>query len=286
MLSSPLRYPGGKAKLYQYFAEIIKKNELYSSHYYEPYAGGAGLALKLLSSGFVSRITLNDIDRGIVSVWRAILRNTDEFCRLIDNTEVSVREWKRQRAIWLEHDSSDPLSLGFATYFLNRTNRSGIIEGAGPIGGHDQTGKWKIDARFNKDMQIANIREIAKFSRLISISNVDATTLVRRVGTNSESLIYLDPPYYVKGSSLYKNFYVHEDHLNIARYLKRIRRRKWVVSYDNAPEIRDMYSSFQKVTHFMTYSAGPKLAGKEIMFVSDPLEVPAFSGFTRASART
>jgi DNA adenine methylase len=150
MISSPLRYPGGKAKLYPFFAELIKKNDLFESEYCEPYAGGAGLALRLLSNGFVRTISINDIDSAIFAFWVSALRNTDKFCALLEATPVTIDEWHKQKEILTKADTRNSLKLGFAAYFLNRTNRSGIIEGAGPIGGYEQAGRWKVDARLVK----------------------------------------------------------------------------------------------------------------------------------------
>jgi DNA adenine methylase len=172
MLGSPLRYPGGKAKLYDYFCSLISRNKLFDRTYCEPYAGGAGLALRLLSSGFVTRIALNDIDPSIFSFWRVALSRSEELCNLIESVPVTIEEWLRQKAIWQTQDASDELALGFATFFLNRTNRSGIIDGAGPIGGYAQDGPWRLDVRLNKQQLVSQLRAIATFKRQISVSNL------------------------------------------------------------------------------------------------------------------
>lgn len=274
MVSSPLRYPGGKAKLYNCFTDIIKKNNLFSSTYCEPYAGGAGLALMLLSRGFVDRIKLNDIDQGIYAFWWSILSQTNKFCSKIEETPIDIDEWYIQRDIWREANIKKPLELGFATYYLNRTNRSGIIDGAGPIGGLSQVGIWKIDARLNKQKQISNIQMVAKYKSKIELSNLDALKFISENIKEPETFMYLDPPYYVKGQNLYKNFYIHKDHEAIASKLQKERNKKWVVSYDDVPEIRKIYSNFVPVSYGLNYSAGKKGIGKEVMYFSDTLEVP------------
>src|SRR6185437_15201907 len=158
MITSPLRYPGGKAKLFPYFVELIRENRLFGVEYCEPYAGGAGLAIQLLIHGFVDHVSINDIDQSIYAFWVSAFYDTERFCRLIERTPIDIEQWHRQQEIWEASDFDNKLKLGFSAYFLNRTNRSGIIEGAGPIGGYAQKGNWKLDVRLVKEKQIENIR--------------------------------------------------------------------------------------------------------------------------------
>src|SRR5258706_4920483 len=269
MITSPLRYPGGKARLYPFFAALVNQNKLFGYDYYEPYAGGAGLAIKLLTSGFVDRIHLNDLDLSVYSFWKAVLTDTDRFCELIQEAPVTIEEWYRQREIWRSPSDGDATALGFATYFLNRTNRSGIIEGAGPIGGYAQAGPWKIDVRLVKSKQIANIIALSRYRDQIAIYNSDAMDFMKSLSSQENGLWYLDPPYYVKGWKLYKNYYKHDDHLEIARTMEARRDRTWVVSYDDTPGVRQMYSSFRRIAYNLQYSAGEKSAGREAIVLSD-----------------
>ena len=282
MLSSPLRYPGGKAKLYPFFAELIRRNGLVGIKYCEPYAGGAGLAIRLLVNGFVESVWINDVDVSIYAFWMSALRDTDNFCALIERTSINVDEWHRQKAIWESGSADNLLALGFSTFFLNRTNRSGIIEGAGPIGGYAQSGLWKIDVRLDKRKQIENLKALSRYSTQIEISNLDALKIVR-ARLRSNTLVYLDPPYFVKGRKLYKNFYEPDDHWRIAQEMKKRRDTKWVVSYDDVSQIRDLYSSFAPIAYFPNYSAGEKVVGKEVIFLSDALDVPNLRGFEVAA---
>jgi DNA adenine methylase len=283
MVVSPLRYPGGKAKLFPFFSDLIKLNGLFGSKYCEAYAGGAGLALRLLSMGFVESIAINDIDQSIYSFWCAALYDTDRFCRLIDKTPVDIDQWYRQREIWEDGDVDNILALGFSAFFLNRTNRSGIIEGAGPIGGFKQDGEWKLDVRLIKDKQIQNLKMLSGFAGQIKVSNLDALSFVKKEIEQTNVLMYLDPPYYVKGHKLYKNFYKPEDHLKIAREMRSHRHGKWVVSYDDVPEIRKAYSGFNPISYSLNYSAGHKSIGREVIFLSNALECPEVHGFAMAT---
>mgnify|MGYP002578704147 FL=1 len=153
---SPLRYPGGKSALYPAIANIIESNNMKHCIYIEPFAGGANIAWSLLINGIVDYIIINDADKSIYSFWRAITESTHWFIEKIESVSVTVDEWRKQRAI-LQESSRYSKELGFAMFFLNRTNRSGILD-AGPIGGYDQSGTYKIDCRFNKASLIKKIQ--------------------------------------------------------------------------------------------------------------------------------
>jgi DNA adenine methylase len=283
MIVSPLRYPGGKAKLFPFFSELIKINELFGSEYCEPYAGGAGLAIRLLTMGYVGSIAINDIDQSIYSFWSAALHDNEKFCRLIDKTPVSIEEWHRQKKIWETGDVDNMLALGFSAFFLNRTNRSGIIEGAGPIGGYEQSGYWKLGVRLVKDKQIQNLKALSRFASQITVTNLDALSFIRKKVKKKNTLLYLDPPYFVKGHKLYKNFYEPKDHVSIAQEMKLHRKMNWVVSYDDVPEIREAYKAFEPISYLLNYSAGRKALGREVIFLSDAIELPNINGFAIAA---
>jgi DNA adenine methylase len=175
---TPLRYPGGKAKLSEYVKEIIRTNKLYDGEYVEPYAGGAAIGLELLFQEYVTKIHINDLSQPIYSFWKSVLNDTEELCRLVKDTRLSVVSWDRQKRIFANPHEHSYVQLGFATFFLNRTNRSGILNG-GIIGGRNQTGPWKIDARYNAGELVFRIESIAKMRRRIKLTRSDALALLR-----------------------------------------------------------------------------------------------------------
>lgn len=272
--STPLRYPGGKGKLTDFIQLTMKNNDLIGVEYVEPYAGGCGVAIKLLLKGFVSAIHLNDLNPSIYAFWYSVLHHADELCERIASVEVTIEEWHKQKAIQ-DNYGDDLLALGFSTFFLNRTNRSGIIRG-GVIGGKSQEGDWKLDVRFNKENLINRIKKISELSEKIKIYNLDAASLIKDIlpKISSEALVYLDPPYYVKGQGLYQNYYEHDDHCEIAELVKNNLQQHWIVSYDATPQIIDMYSGKRKIIYGLHYSAQKKHIGSEVMFFSDSLDVP------------
>lgn len=191
---------------------------------------------------------------------------------------MTASEWQRQREIYRSRTRST-LKLGFSAFFLNRCNRSGILTNGGVIGGLDQSGKWKIGARYYHDELIGRIERIAALRERITICQLDAIGFLRanvlRRASRSRFFVYLDPPYYVKGSRLYLNYYEHRDHEKLALFLKRVRNVKWLLTYDDAPEIRALYRWRQCVTDFsLRYSAAQSRRGSEIIIASDGLHLP------------
>ncbi|MFZ6864368.1 DNA adenine methylase [Undibacterium sp. Ji67W] len=272
---TPLRYPGGKGKLAYYVKSIIKENNLIDGHYVEPYAGGAGVAIELLMQEYVRKIHINDIDPAVFGFWHSVLYETDALCKLIQDTPISMETWYRQKAIIADTSNTSPIELGFATFFLNRTNRSGILK-AGVIGGKEQSGKWKMDVRYNKDDLLKRIVDIANFESRIILYNKDSAAFIRNISTeiNANALVYLDPPYYVKGQGLYRNYYSHNDHVEIMQELKRSKIRNWIVSYDNASEIRDIYQDYRMIQYSLQYTAQQKKVGEEVMIFSNEIIIP------------
>ena len=268
---SPLRYPGGKSSLFSFFGSLIEKNGLQLVQYVEPYAGGAGAALALLILGKVDSIVINDFDRAVYAFWKAITEDTERFIRRIRETPITIKEWYRQREVYRQK-GTDLYDLGFAAFFLNRTNRSGIIEG-GVIGGIHQTGKWPLYARFNKESLIQKIKIIAKHKQHIVVLNEDGLEVIRRYADVPTVLFYVDPPYYFKGSLLYLNSYNHNDHARLAELLNSLTETRWIVSYDNVPQVRALYSARAKQYEFsLYYHAHASKQGSEIMVLSDNLE--------------
>lgn len=274
---SPLRYPGGKGKLYGYVKELIESNDLNGCVYIEPFAGGANVALNLLFNGVANKIILNDFDRSIYAVWFTVLHHTDELCERIENTEITLNEWHLQKMVQDNKASASLFDLGFSTFYLNRTNRSGIIL-AGPIGGHAQLGEYKIDCRFNKINLIKRIRRIASFKDHINLANLDAEEFIDKyIKTEDDrtaKFVFFDPPYYKKGPELYLNSFTDSQHLSLSESVYLLNDTYWIVSYDNQPRIRELYESSVSRTYNLTYSAAKKCLGSEVMFYSKNLNIP------------
>jgi len=266
---SPLRYPGGKNKVSEFVQSIVANNNLEGGVYVEPYAGGASVALSLLIEGKVSKIIINDYDRSIYAFWFCVLKKTDDFCKKIEKTPINMKVWNEQKKIQNNKKNESLFNVGFSTFFLNRTNYSGIIS-SGPIGGLKQNGKWKINSRFDKKRLIERIKLIGKYNKNIEIYNLDAIDLINHISSklSENTLIYFDPPYYVKGKELYVNHYTYKDHVLVAKTIKGISKPRWIVSYDNVKKITDLYDGYERYTYNLRYSLVNGTVGKEVMFFS------------------
>jgi DNA adenine methylase len=278
MFYSPLRYPGGKNRLANFIYYICKANDI-NGHYIEPYAGGAAVALYLLFNKRVSQITINDIDRSIYAFWYSVLNKTQDFCKLVKKTEINIENWRHCQSIQKNKEKATLLDLGFSTFFLNRTNISGVID-AGVIGGINQGGKYKMDCRFNKKELIKRIRKIARKRENIHLYQLNALDLIDKIEKDQlkkSTIFYFDPPYYIKGESLYLNSYKHDDHKAVSDRIKEIKNARWVVSYDNNENIKSMYEGYRLKEFSLTHSARISKEGKEVMFFSNNLIVPVVS---------
>lgn len=276
---SPLRYPGGKGKVAGYVKQILRLNRLEGCQYVEPYAGGAAVALELLFHEYAQHIHINDVDSGVAAFWQSVLHDTENLCRLISGAKLNMKEWNRQRTIAFD-EQSDRLSLGYATFYMNRTNRSGILR-AGVIGGKEQDGKWKLDARFNRPELVARIERIASLAHRIKFTQLDSAELLMQLPNTADTFLYLDPPYFGKGKDLYTHFYEDSDHKAIAQAVRKLTVSKWIVSYDDVDRISELYGRFRCIRYSLSYSAQERYRGGEIMFFSPKLVIPEFVGSMR-----
>lgn len=275
---SPLRYPGGKACLTQFITELAQQNELVGGHYIELYAGGAGAALNLLYNNIFSHIHINDYDYSIYSFWYAVLNRTEDFIKKIEDTPITLEEWYRQKEVFNRGRDNEHIDLGFATFYLNRTNRSGIIFKAGPIGGFEQTGNYLIDVRFNKRNLIERIEKIGNHAQRVHLTNKDATEIIGNIqgytGDIANTFLYLDPPYYNKGKQLYLNNYGHDGHQSLARQINYLPHNlRWLISYDNVEQIRKMYREYRLAKFDLNYTLQSKKFGSELLIFSDNLNL-------------
>lgn len=268
---SPLRYPGGKSRLTDFMSSVIHNALPYVDTYIEPFAGGAGVAIGLLQKKIVKNVIINDYDVGIFSFWKALTEESEWFLSELRKCPINLREWHRQKEIF-ESEKKYSKELGFAVFYLNRTNRSGILT-AGPVGGLNQTGKWKLDARFNKEKLISKIQLIVSLKKHITIYNDDIIDLIAKIHVQKKlmdrSFIYFDPPYFNKGQELYKNFFKQENHKKIADSIIKNITAPWIVTYDNVQNIKDIYNSKTQGVFELNYSVAQKRKATELMIFSE-----------------
>lgn len=277
MFYSPLRYPWWKNKLAKFIAEICKDNNI-SGHYVEPYAWGSAVALFLLIHGYVKEITINDFDRSIYAFWYSVLHHTNRFIQMIEKADISIDNWYIQKDVQKNKKHASLLKLWFSTFFLNRTNISWIIT-AWVIWWINQNWKYKMDCRFNKKDLIKKIKLISQYKKKIHLYNHDALELIDIVEKNgeTETVFYFDPPYYLKGQTLYHNAYKHEDHKKVSERIKNIKNAKRIVSYDNTKAIEDLYCSEKNIKYSFKHTAYQSRIWNEILFFSRNLIVDLYA---------
>lgn len=274
--SSPLRYPGGKQSLSPFVRALIRANDMYGCVYAEPYAGGAGLALRLLMDDVVSRVLLNDKCPMICSFWRSLFWQTDELLQLVDKNPVTMETWRRTREITRRPKEFSEVEVAFALFFQNRTNFSGVIDG-GVIGGKKQVGKYKLDARYPKDRLLKLMETLSMLRDRVSIFHLDAISFMHAhvLPWGRTCLTYCDPPYFEKGQALYMNSYLPEDHVKVADFLhEHASDMRWMVSYDNAPQIIALYKEDSLYSFDLPYSAHRVRRGKELLALSSDVNLP------------
>ncbi|MFE9836011.1 DNA adenine methylase [Streptomyces sp. NPDC005551] len=275
---SPLRYPGGKARLAPYIAHLLSRQRPRPRSYAEAFAGGAGAALRLLTENEVEHIYLNDLDPGVAALWRCIFLDPDALTQSVKSAEVTIDAWHRHAEIYNNPSDRTDIELGFSTFFLNRCNRSGILR-ARPIGGLDQTGNWKIDARFNRDSLVERIEYLAKFRDRVTISQMDARSFIRHLEPQSDDiLMYVDPPYIVQGDRLYLDSLTSGDHEELADILRDTKLR-WLLTYDANKRItNELYKGFRCVEFDILHTAQMQRTGVEYAIFGDRLILPEVTG--------
>lgn len=275
MYYSPLRYPGGKGKLASFMEYMIDQLGHRGGTYIEPFAGGAGIAMELLLRNVISRIVINDYDKAVWSFWKAILTETDRFVEEIRTVPLTVDEWQKQHEILVTKNDKYSFELGFAAFYLNRTNRSGIIKG-GVIGGQEQAKDWKMDVRFKREELVTRIQRIAARKKDIKLYNKDVNSFIKNYVPLYEenALIYFDPPYFRKGQQLYMNFFNYKDHVRIEQEIREHVNCDWIITYDYEPQIEEIYHNYNLRLYDLNYSVSTKRKTNELMIFKDGIIIP------------
>lgn len=280
---SPLRYPGGKGRLASFVGQLLAAQPARASQYVEPFAGGAGVGLRLLFDEYVDEIVLNDLNPGVAAFWRSVFSHTDQLLRCIIACEANIDEWHRQREVYQAGECND-VELGFATFFLNRTNRSGILD-ARPIGGLKQTGAWGIDARFDKAKLTERVRRLAVYSSRVTICEEDGVEVIDRHLEDGRSFIYADPPYLIQGDDLYLDALTWDDHVRLAGLL-RDAESGWFLTYDADRRItEDLYRGLRCVEFSTAHTAAVQHIGKEYAVFARSLQIPSLGDLGSGAAQ-
>lgn len=265
---SPLRYPGGKGLLLKFVEKVLNQNVPRNATYVEPFAGGAGVALGLLKSKTVERAVIGDADPRIAAFWRAITQHHFEFVERVQQCNVNIDTWHKQADVVATGAEND-VELGFATFFLNRTNHSGVID-ARPIGGLAQEGPWPLDCRFNKPNLIERLKTVHSLAGQIVVHEGDGVELVADAASDFDEpvFIYADPPYLTKSADLYLDTMTYKRHEELADTLRTCN-APWIVSYDVDDRVlNDLYPDARILQFGLRHSARRSHIGSELMAFS------------------
>lgn len=270
--SSPLRYPGGKSSLADFLGNVIAAMPVQPANFVEPFAGGAGAAVSLLLSGRVRSIVINDLDPAVFAFWNSLTADGANLLARVRDIQLTLAEWERQREAYKDgiEGRRNQLDLAVAFFYLNRTNRSGVLN-AGVIGGKSQSGRYKIDARFNRDQLLTRLTLLHDLRDRITVTSQDGRSVVEAYATDVDSFLYVDPPYVQMGGSLYLNSFTELDHALLALCLNRHSSANWVLTYDDVQLIRDLYAHRISTRFSLHYSANNRGLATELMVVSDPV---------------
>lgn len=143
------------------------------------------------------------------------------------------------------------------------------------IGGKGQAGAYKLDCRFNRRELAEKIRRIALYREVIKVSCIDARLCIRQwaKALPARALMYIDPPYFLKGQDLYANFYESTDHSDLARTIRTLK-CGWMLTYDDCDEVARLYSGLPVYRKSLLYSAQVKRRAQEILVLAPHLTPP------------
>lgn len=241
----------------------------------EPFAGGAGASLTLLYLDEMHKIYINDADPAIHDFWWCLVYRSKAFLKKLSETRVSMAEWRRQRDIYRNPGRASRIRRGFAAFYLNRCNHSGILLNGGPIGGIKQAGKWKLNARFNKFELRRRCEKVAEHRKRIVVSGEDGINFLDRIDAD-KTMLFLDPPYFNKGSTLYLDTFDEKKHRELSDCLHEMRDETWVLTYDDCPQVRAMYRGWASIRpFFLSYTANRRFRGREVLITPRWMQIPS-----------
>lgn len=266
-LTSPLRYPGSKHQLSRYVQDVLELNGLHPTLYVEPFVGGASVALHMLQLPSVEQAILMDADPWIASFWQTLFFDTAWLVKQVQTVEVTVERWQQFKNARPETVREQALTL----LFLNRTNYSGILEGqVGPIGGKKQRSVYDIACRFPRATLVKRIEQIATYRDKIrgiwacswddGVARLLELQQAREVSRNT--FWYCDPPYYGP-RKLYRYEFSDTDHRQLRDFLMALQ-QPWLLSYDVAPVIRELYAGAQ-VREIEWHYSSVRSRGRELL---------------------
>lgn len=267
---SLLRYPGSKARFANFIAKAITLNAPRPRLFVEPFCGGASVSIALLESGVVDAVAINDADQLISQLWSTVFSKSGAqwLADQVLEIPLSVGEWKRQKAL----RPSSRREAALKCLYLNRTSFNGIIHQSGPLGGWTQE-KTDIGVRFNRERLSDRILTLSELRDQVTVGEEGWRSFCQRFAEHPAAIFYLDPPYYHRAEQLYRHVFDADRHEELRDFLKDFD-RPWLLSYDDAPEVRELYEEVSSKARVIdnTYSTHPlggcAFIGRELVYTN------------------
>jgi DNA adenine methylase len=280
---SPLRYPGGKARMAPFLGEMFAQQvaAMDVEIWLEPFAGGAGAGLSMLEADAVGEVWLTEKNPAIAAMWRAVLGEGEALAARVETTapDMALWGWARETVAAAGEQEVPDLDLGFAALVINRCSRSGIVTSrVGPIGGKSQDGRWTLASRWNGAALAERIRHLATLRRSIRFTEGDAICAIADLdgsGIEDEVLAFVDPPYIREGNRLYAHGMSELDHRRLAGALNASPAR-WMLTYDDEPSVAEaLYPQRRVLAYRISNTANRQRIATEYAVFSGNLLLPS-----------
>ena len=241
---SPLRYPGGKASWLPMLRPLADEGR---EVWFEPFAGGLGAGLGLLAEGTVDELWFCEAHPALAAFWQAVIDSPAVLAERLERTELDLDTFYRARAVVGGEPGDDDMPSWLAALVVNRGSFSGVIApNVGPIGGKAQTGRWRVDARWNAAALAQRIRRLGELAPRMTMIGHDALSALDEIGSSGVSdavVVFIDPPYTDVGERLYVHGMNSPSlHARLAATLSGAE-FDWIATYDDSPLVHELYGA-------------------------------------------
>lgn len=226
-INSPFRWAGGKF----YARKIIEAYIPKHNFYIEPFLGGGSV---FFHKNKVDS-WLNDFDKNLVNCYKNIQNNVVDLIDYLDG-EIATKE--RHSYYKNEFKPKSSLEKAARYYYLNRTSYSGIMKEVNCYWGYGEKYSMRPE---NWGRQLIKNHKKLQGCKLTSL---DFEDIFDNLPKDKNIFIFLDPPYYnADQNKFYAKSFSIEDHHRLSARLKKLPKKvKFLLTYDNSPEVRELYS--------------------------------------------
>lgn len=221
----PLPYIGGKNRLATEIISMIPEHITYV----EPFAGGAQV---LFHKGPSKVEVINDLDFDVVNFFRICQMHFEELVRYLRFT-VASRRWHQL------YVAEDPLTLtdiqrAARFFYLQKNSFGGLV-----LGHKFHYGITQL-SNFNPERIPEILEKTHQRLQRVQIESLPYERVLQKYDRPT-TLFYVDPPYY--GRKLYRHN-LEKDEFRILADRLAVVRGKFILSLNDVPEVRSIFSGF------------------------------------------